>query len=243
MQRELVGGLPSLRLLVCSVATLAICILLLAQDSHKSDARPKISLGVLIDTSAHQEKVIEFERQVVRSIADRFDGMATESFVFTYADKVELLQDWSPLETGLKKISTRVELDVEGGKSGRTLLNDALNAGLLKLEARSDSDSRVLIVIGEGNDWGSAARHSQIKKLAKSSRVQCFALLVADHDLIGGRVRHFGFDLDDLAWSTTGNGYDVRTSRKHLDKAVEDMLKRINRRVQARAAIRAEARD
>ena len=42
--------------------------------------------------------------------------------------------------------------------------------------------------------------------------------------------------MDDLAWSTKGNGYDVGTSRKHLDKAVEDVLKRITRRVQARAA-------
>jgi hypothetical protein len=52
-------------------------------------------------------------------------------------------------------------------------------------------------------------------------------LLVASHDLIGGRVRHFGVDLYDLAGATKGNAYDVGASRKHLDKAVNDMLKRL----------------
>jgi hypothetical protein len=70
--------------------------------------------------------------------------------------------------------------------------------------------------------------YSQIKKLAESGHVQCFALLVASHDLIGARVRHFGFDLYDLAGATKGNAYDVGASRKHLDKAVKDMLKRIH---------------
>jgi hypothetical protein len=237
MNRKIVVGLALLRLLGCSLAT-ATCVPLFAQEATKSDPKPRLSLGVLIDTSAHQKKVIEFERQAINAIAGRFESAATESFVFTYADKVELLQDWSPLETGLKTISTRIELDIEGGKGGRTLLNDALSAGLLKLEAKGGSDAKALIVIGEGNDWGSAARYSQIKKLAKSRHVQCFALLIADHDLMGGRVRHFGFDVDDLAWSTKGNGYDVGSSRKHLDKAVKDVLKRITRQLQAQATTR-----
>ena len=192
------------------------------QTRHKSETR-----GVLIDTSPHQKNVIEFEREVVSSITDRLDGFGAESFVIGYANEVNLLQDWSPLETGLKKASTQIDLEVEGGENGRTLLNDALKAALLKLEARNGSDSKALIVIGEGNDLGSTTKYSQVKKLARSGHVQCFALLVASHDLIGGRVRHFGFDLYDLAGATKGNAYDVGASRTHLDKAVNDMLKRV----------------
>ena len=204
------------------------CNVFSAQNPSTVDGEPQLSLGILVDTGVHQKKVIEFEREVVNSIADAFDNMATESFVIKYADEVELLQDWSPIETGPRKVLTRIELGVEGGKNQRTLLNDALNAGLLKLEARRGSASKALIIVGEGNDAGSTARYSQIKKLAKSSHVQCFALLVADHGLIGGRVRRFGFDLYDLAGSTKGNGYDVGASRKHLEKAVKDVLKRVS---------------
>lgn len=86
----------------------ATCTLLFAQDKTRVETKPRVSLGVLIDTSAHQKKLIEFQREVVNSIAEAFGGVATESFVVGYGDKVETLQDWSPLDTGLKKVSTRI---------------------------------------------------------------------------------------------------------------------------------------
>ncbi len=94
----------------CETAT---CTSLFAQDRTHAKTKPRVSLGVLIDTSAHQKKVVEFEREVVNSIADAFSGVATESFVVRYGNEVETLQDWSPLDAGLKKISTRIELDAE----------------------------------------------------------------------------------------------------------------------------------
>jgi len=70
--------------------------------------------------------------------------------------------------------------------------------------------------------------YSQTKKRAKSAHVQCFVLLVADHELIGGRVRRFGFDLYDLASATKSKAYDVGNSRKRLGTAVRDLVKRVH---------------
>ena len=72
------------------------------------------------------------------------------------------------------------------------------------------ANSRILIVVGEGNDAGSVTRYSQIKKRAKAAHVQCFGLLVADHNLIGGRVRHFGFDLYVRRFKTAATAHDAR---------------------------------
>ena len=205
---------------------------LFAQVTPQPKTQPRISLGVLIDTSAHQKKVIEFEREAVNSLADAFAGVATEGFVVRYGNELEILQDWSPLDTGLKKVSSRIELDAESGKNPRTRLNDAFNFALSKmalseLEGRDRANSKVLIVIGEGNDAGSVARYDQVKKWAKSAHVQCFVFLVADHNLMGGRVRHFGFYLYDLASATKGKAYDIERSRKNLDNAIRDVLKRV----------------
>jgi len=177
--------------------------------------------------SADQKKVIEFQREVVNSIADRFSGIATDGFVIRYGNEVETLQDWSPLDTGLKKIPARIELDAESGKSQRTLLYEALNVALQKLETATSGNSKILIVVGERNNAGGGIKYSQIAKRAKTAHVQCFALLVADHNLMGGRVRHFGFYLYDLASATKGKAYDVGNSRKNLDKAIRDVLKRV----------------
>ena len=204
------------------------CTALFAQDKTQVETKPRVSLGVLIDTSAHQKKVIEFQREVVNSVAEAFGGVATESFVVGYGDKVETLQDWSPLDTGLKTVSTRIELDRESGKNQRTLLYEALNVGLLKLDTGTSANAKVLIVIGEGNNAGGGIKYSQIKERAKAAHVQCFVILVADHNLMGGRVRHFGFNLYDLASATKGKAYDIERSRKNLDKAIRDVQKRVH---------------
>ena len=102
---------------------------------------------------------------------------------------MRILQDWSPLDSGLKKVSAQIELDAESGKSGRTLLYDALNLALLASVGGNPANSKVLIVIGEGNNAGGTTKYSQIAKHAKTAHVQCFALLVADHNIMGGRVR------------------------------------------------------
>jgi hypothetical protein len=226
MKREIVFR----KTLLCVLGLAASCTLLSAQEKAQSDTKPGLSVGVLIDTSAHQKKVIEFEREVIHSIAEGFAGVATEGFVVRYADEVETLQDWSPLNTGFGSASARIELDTDSGENRRTLLHDALKVALLKLETGNTANSKILIVVGEGNDAGSVTRYSQIKKWARSVQVQCFVLLVADHNLMGGRVRHFGFDLYDLASATKGKAYDIERSRKSLDKAIRDAAKRVHQR-------------
>jgi hypothetical protein len=44
---------------------------------------------------------------------------------------------------------------------------------------------------------------------------------------MGGRARHFGFYLYDLASATKGKAYDVGRSRKNLDKTIADVLNRV----------------
>lgn len=198
-----------------------------AQEEARPETKQELLLGVLVDTSAHQKNVIYFEREVVQSIGDALAGIATESFVIRYADEVELLQDWSPADSGLRKASLRIELDAESGKNRRTLLYDALHSALLKLGTGNSASRKALIIISEGNDAGSEIRFSEIKKQAKFNHVQCFVLLVADHNLMGGRVRHFGFDLYDLASATSGKAYDVEDSHKTLDKATKDIVKSV----------------
>ena len=228
MKRKIVFRITLLRLLISSLGLAASCTLLRAQENLQPDTKPRLSVGVLIDTSAHQKKVIQFERQAVDSIADGFTGVATEAFALRYGDEVELLQEWAPVDTGLRTVAARIKLDVESGKNQRTLLYEALNAALLKLETGNSASSKVLIVIGEGNNAGGSIKYAEIKKRARAAHVQCFVLLVADHNLMGGRVRHYGFYLYDLASATKGKAYDIERSRKNLDKAIKDVLKRVH---------------
>lgn len=134
---------------------------------------------MLIDTSAHQKKVIELEREVVSSIAEHFDGLGAESFVISYANEVNLLQDWSPLETGLKTVSTGIDLDLEGAKNGRTLLNDALKAALLKLWVSRGKEGPTKTRKSEGHVplhplLRNASGNGMTKRPTPRTRIFCF---------------------------------------------------------------------
>src|SRR5438876_8604490 len=153
--------------LACTLGVAPSCTVVRAQEQPRLGPQSRVSVGVLIDTSAHQRNVINFEREVVNSISEAFAQLPAETFVIRYADEVELLQNWSPLALGLRTVSSRIELDVDSEKK-RTLLYEALNAGLLKLEGNS-ANSKVLLIIGEGNNADGAIKYSQIKNQAEAA--------------------------------------------------------------------------
>jgi len=148
---------------LCLIVLFAVCgtgarAARFAQDKAEPVAKPRLLLGVLVDTRAHQKNVIEFEREVLNSIADGFNGVVADGFVIRYADEVETLQDWAPSDVGLTQTSSQMVLDKHNGQNRSTLLYDAVNAGLAKLQSRDDASSKVLIIIGEGNDSGSRTK-------------------------------------------------------------------------------------
>lgn len=199
---------------------------LFADKKPPANASRDLSLVVLVDTSPHQAKVIEFERDVLNSLASAFAGSETNALLIRYGKQVQAEQQWFPVRD-LKSASVRLILDEESPTDQRTLLNDALEAALSNLEKVNADGSKVLVVIGEGNDSGSVAKYKAIKKRAVHAEVQCFVLLVASHNLMGGRLRQYGFDLYDLASATNAKAYDIEQSRKNVDKAIRDMQKRI----------------
>jgi hypothetical protein len=199
-----------------------------AQSQAKIESGPKFSIGVVVDTHRQQAAVLPFERRVVEALVGRLAGPDADGFVISYSNRIQTIADWSPLESWPIAAVPKISLDDsgEGDATRGADLNDGLMAGVAKLSS-SATGLRRLIVIGEGNDGGSAAQFSQLLAAARAQHVQCFALLVANHRSQVGRIREFGFDLFRLASGTHGKAYDVRTDPHLLDKALEDVLKRL----------------
>jgi hypothetical protein len=53
----------------------ATCTAAFPQSAAAPDTISRVSLGVLIDTSAHQKEVIDFQRDVIRGVADGFGSV------------------------------------------------------------------------------------------------------------------------------------------------------------------------
>ena len=214
----------SLRLVL---ACLGGCAVLRAQPAVNADIGQMLSIGLVIDTHPQQAHVIEFERQVLDSLTHVLAGAPAKSFVLSYSDRVRLIEDWSPMDSGLLEASARIAVDDEVRNNRGAVLNDGVMNGLTKLGSSPEGDRRSLIVVGEGNDGGSTAKFSEVLDSARAKHIQCFVLLVADHRSQVGRVRQFGFDLYRLASGSQGKAYDVRTNPRSLDAALKDVLKRL----------------
>jgi hypothetical protein len=212
-------------LMVVCVGAVDLC----TQAEAKIESGPRLSIGVVVDTHPQQAAVLSFERHVVEALVSRLAGAEADGFVITYSNRIQTIADWSPLESWPIAAVPHISLDhsADGSAARGADLNDGLMAGVAKLGASSTGDLKGLIVIGEGNDGGSAATFSQLLAAAKRQHVQCFALLVANHRSQVGRVRQFGFDLFRLTSGTHGKTYDVRTDPHLLDKALEDVFKRL----------------
>ena len=192
-------------------------------EQHEASETPLL-LGIIVDTHAHQHRVIEFERTALSSLLETFPNIRL--FVLSYAERPAIAQDWTTtaLPSDLAEhIVIDPQSDIEHGAS----LWDAMGIGLSKLNSEN-GQAKSLIVIGEGNDGASVIRYRDVKELARKAHVQCFALLVADHNLIGGRVRHYGFYLNELASATHGASFDIESNKKKLRKALSKISKRID---------------
>jgi len=212
---------------LCLLSCLVGYAVLRAQSPVQADPGRPLSLGVVIDVRVQQHEVIGFERQVVDALGSKLAGEHAEGFVVSYSDRVQVVEDWSPVAAGLKDTADRLTAD--GSEDGRrgAALNDALLNGIARLGSSGYEGRKVLVVIGEGNDGGSSMTFADVLSAAKAGHVQCFALLVANHRSQVGRVRQFGFDLYRLASATHGKAYDVRTDPELLDAALGDLLARL----------------
>lgn len=198
-----------------------------AQPPATPDPRQALAIGVVIDTHPQQRNVIEFERLVVDALRKLLADREAEVFVVSYSDHTQLVSDWSPVASLPTDAAGRITLDAGVDNNRGAVLNDGVMDGLVKLGSLAEGHRRVVIVIGEGNDSGSATQFSRVLAAAKAQHAECFAFLVANHRAWVGKVRQFGFDLYRLSSGTGGKLYDVRTNPESLDKALKDMLKHL----------------
>jgi Ca-activated chloride channel homolog len=131
-----------------------------------------LSVGILVDLSSSMANKID----AVREAADEFLNNANpqdDYFVITFADKPKLLanttQSFEDIHAALGAAKPK----------GNTALADAIYMGLAKLKSAKYS-RRALLVISDGGDNNSRHSLRQIKKIARESDAEIYAIDVCD---------------------------------------------------------------
>jgi VWFA-related protein len=182
--------------------------------AHESDI--PLRLGLLIDTSLSQRRVLDQERTASYSFLDKLLRQDKDSaFVIHFDREVELLQDFTPsrpqLQAALQKLSTP-QYDggsnsggTNGGGSGNgggggrsrgshgggTLLYDAIFLASDELMSKQQG-RKALIILSDGVDHGSKETMAEAIATAQRSDTIIYSILFADEDENYSRPGGFG---------------------------------------------------
>src|SRR5580692_3371018 len=182
--------------------------------AHESDL--PLRLGLLVDTSLSQRKVLDQERSASYSFLDKLLRQDKDlAFVIHFDREVELLQDFTPsrpqLQAALQKLSTP-QYDggsnsggTNGGGSGNgggggrsrgshgggTLLYDAVFLASDELMSKQQG-RKALIILSDGVDHGSRETMAEAIATAQRSDTIIYSILFADEDDNYSRPGGFG---------------------------------------------------
>jgi len=210
--------------------------------AHESDLA--LRLGLLIDTSLSQRKVLDQERTASYSFLDKLLRQDKDlAFVIHFDREVELLQEFTPsrpqLQAALQKLSTP-QYDGGGGSGGYpgnggsgggrshgggTLLYDAIFLASDELMSKQQG-RKALIILSDGVDHGSKETMAEAIATAQRADTIIYSILFADED-DNGYQRPGGFGMGGrggMGGGRRGGGYpqQERTDGKKILEQISE---------------------
>lgn len=201
-----------------------------------AESNQPLTLGILIDSSGSQERVLEFEKEVGASFLRDVIKPKDEAFVISFDVSVDLLQDYTNSSRELAKALNRAKINTGGGGGNLpglgggpfptssqprgTLLYDAIYlAAHEKLAA--EVGRKAMIVLTDGEDQGSKLRIKDSIEAAQKADAICYVILIADS---GFMYQGFGEkDMRKLAEQTGGRVIDASNKPEKLRQAFDQI--------------------
>ena len=179
-----------------------------------------LTLGLMVDTSMSQQRVIEAERAASFRFLDRVlrenkDQVFIMQFDATVQMRQELTSSRRKLEEALSFVDTPTRNQLRNQSGGGTLLYDAVIAASTGV-TRNQRGRKALIVLSDGVDVGSEATLAAAIEAAQRADTLVYSILFSDPDAygipIGSILRHRGIPLP-LA-SADGRGALMRLAKE-----------------------------
>ena len=155
-----------------------------------------LRLGLLVDTSLSQRRVLEQERSASYSFLDHLLREDKDlAFVIHFDREVELLQDFTParpkLQAALQSLQTP-QFDADRGGGGRgsrqrgagTLLYDAIYLAANELMSKQQG-RKALIILSDGVDHGSKETLTTAIETAQRADTVVYSILFKDDEGYG----------------------------------------------------------
>jgi VWFA-related protein len=169
-----------------------------------------LTLGLLVDTSMSQERVLDAERrasfrfldQVLREKKDQIFVMQFDLAVMT---RQPLTSSYRDLNDALSQVDTPTRNELQNGGDRGTLLFDAVVKASDEI-MRKQQGRKALILLTDGDDNGSDSTLEAATEAAQHADTLIFSILFSDSGIGHGPGRSI---LEHLAQETGGGLFEV----------------------------------
>jgi len=208
----------------------------------KAESDLPLTLGILIDSSGSQLRVLDMEKEVGASFLENIIRPKDEAFVISFDVDVDLLQDFTNSVSRLRHALNEAKINTGGvscsggpiGPQGPipcsstgprgTLLYDAVY--LASHDVLSHEVGRkAMILLTDGQDEGSRLKIKDAIEAAQKSDAICYVILLADRGFYG--FGGFGYsgdtEMKKLTQETGGRVIDVGNKPDKLRKAFDEI--------------------
>jgi VWFA-related protein len=210
-----------------------------------------LTLGLLVDTSMSQRRVLEQERSASSTFLDQVLRVYKDvAFVIHFDREVELLQDLTSsrqkLETALGLLQTPQPSQEGGGNApgswpgprgraggrggGGTLLYDAVYLASNEL-MKKQQGRKALIVLSDGVDRGSKETLASAVEAAQRADTLVYSILFTDEQAYGGRGGYGGRGMGGMGRHGGGRGRYPQQVRPDGKKILERLSKETGARL------------
>jgi len=208
----------------------------------KAESDLPLTLGILIDSSGSQMRVLDMEKEVGGSFLESTLRPKDEAFVISFDVDINLLQDFTNSVSRLRHALNEAKINTGGvscaggpiGPQGPipcsstgprgTALYDAVYLASHD-ELSHEVGRKAMILLTDGQDEGSRLKIKDAIEAAQKADAICYVLLIADRGFYG--LGSFGYsgdsDMKKLTQETGGRVIEVGNKIEKLRQAFDQI--------------------
>jgi VWFA-related protein len=200
-----------------------------------AEANQPLTLGIMIDTSASQTRVLDIEQSACAEFLHSVLNKKDMAFVINFDVDVNLDQDYTNNIRDLTRALNKMQINtgMGGGPPGLgggpvpttprgTLLFDAIYLGANE-KLKNEVGRKAMIIFTDGEDEGSRLRIQDAIEAAQKADTICYVILIADRGFYGGFGYSGDSDMQKLAQATGGRVIEVGNKEDRLKAAFDQI--------------------
>jgi VWFA-related protein len=208
--------------------------------SFTAETNEPLTLGILLDTSGSQQRVLPLEQQAGSQFLQEILRKQDEAFLAEFDVNVDLLQDFTNSPHLLARAMDKAQINTAGGNGSGipglgggpvpisdpkgTVLYDAIwESAARKLD--QETGRKALIILTDGEDEGSEHKIAEAIGAAERNNVIVYVILIADRAMYWSQGEgYYGYSpAKKISDETGGRLIDVGNNGAKLQAAFEEI--------------------